>query len=53
MGPKVDAMIRFAEGSGKRAVICHLDDIERAIQGEAGTAVGWEDAEYARQRRDR
>jgi carbamate kinase len=41
MGPKVDALIRFAEASGKRAVICHLDDIERACQGASGTAVGW------------
>jgi carbamate kinase len=39
MGPKVEAITRFAKGSGSRGIICHLEDIERAIAGEAGTEV--------------
>jgi carbamate kinase len=39
MGPKVDAMISFVDGTGNRALICHLDDIEKAIAGQAGTEV--------------
>jgi len=38
MGPKVEAAMQFAR-SGGRAVICRLDDIERAVAGEAGTEV--------------
>lgn len=40
MGPKVAAMIDFVEATGKRAIICHLDEIEAALAGEAGTAIG-------------
>jgi carbamate kinase len=39
MGPKVDAVIRFLEGGGKRAIIGHLDDAISALQGETGTHV--------------
>jgi carbamate kinase len=39
MGPKVDAMISFVGATGNRALICHLDDIEKAIAGQAGTEV--------------
>ncbi|MDR7419434.1 MAG: carbamate kinase [Armatimonadota bacterium] len=39
MGPKVDAMISFVESTGNRAIICHLDDIEKAVAGQAGTEV--------------
>jgi carbamate kinase len=39
MGPKVDAMISFVGVTGHRALICHLDDIEKAIAGQAGTEV--------------
>jgi carbamate kinase len=39
MGPKVDAMISFVAATGNRALICHLDDIEKAIAGQAGTEV--------------
>ena len=39
MGPKVDAVMQFAEATGKRGVICHLEDIEKAIAGEAGTEI--------------
>jgi carbamate kinase len=38
MGPKVEAAMQFAR-SGGRAVICRLDDIERAVAGDAGTEV--------------
>jgi carbamate kinase len=37
MGPKVEALMRFVRATGERAIICHLDDMEAAIAGEAGT----------------
>ena len=39
MGPTVDAVMQFTEATGKRGVICHLADIEKAIAGEAGTEI--------------
>jgi carbamate kinase len=39
MGPKVEALIGFVEGTGNRGVVCHLDDIEKAVAGRAGTQV--------------
>jgi len=39
MGPKVEALMQFAKATGKRGVICHLEDIEKAIAGEAGTEI--------------
>ena len=39
MGPKVDAMIEFFKATGNRGVICHLEDIEKAIAGDAGTEI--------------
>jgi carbamate kinase len=39
MGPKVDAISNFFKTTGKRGIICHLEDIERAIAGDAGTEV--------------
>jgi carbamate kinase len=39
MGPKVDAAIRFAEKTGKRAAIGALPDIQRIVEGKAGTNV--------------
>jgi len=39
MGPKVEAITQFVKASGRRGIICHLEDIERAIAGEAGTEV--------------
>jgi len=39
MGPKVDAVMQFTEATGNRSVICHLEDIEKAIAGEAGTEI--------------
>lgn len=37
MGPKVLAAVQFLEAGGQRAVICGLEDIEKAAQGLAGT----------------
>ena len=39
MGPKVEAAIRFARSSGKKAVIGSLDRIEEMLAGRAGTEV--------------
>jgi carbamate kinase len=39
MGPKVESMIDFFKVTGNRGVICHLEDIEKAIAGEAGTEI--------------
>ncbi len=37
MGPKIEATIQFLESGGKRALITSTGNIERSIQGEAGT----------------
>jgi len=39
MGPKVESMIEFFKATGNRGVICHLEDIEKAVAGEAGTEI--------------
>ena len=39
MGPKVAAITNFFKATGKRGIICHLEDIEKAIAGEAGTEI--------------
>lgn len=39
MGPKVAAAIRFVERTGKRAAIGGLADIEKIVEGTAGTQV--------------
>ncbi len=39
MGPKVDAAARFVEATGNRAAIGSLSDIERIVEGRAGTSV--------------
>lgn len=39
MGPKVNALMSFVEKTGKRAIICQLDEIEAALAGEAGTEI--------------
>ena len=39
MGPKVNAMLSFVGATGKRAIICHLNEIEGALAGEAGTEI--------------
>ncbi len=39
MGPKVEAVVRFVEQGGRRAVITSLDRIASGVAGEAGTVV--------------
>lgn len=39
MGPKVEAVTRFVENGGRRAVICSLTEIATAAEGKAGTVV--------------
>ena len=39
MGPKVEAAMRFVEATGKRAAIGALADIEKIVEGQAGTSV--------------
>ncbi len=39
MGPKVEAAVAFIRNGGRRAVICHLNDIALAVAGEAGTEI--------------
>ncbi|MCU0587367.1 MAG: carbamate kinase [Syntrophobacteraceae bacterium] len=39
MKPKVQAVCDFVEATGRRAVICDIGDIERALSGDAGTQV--------------
>ena len=39
MGPKVEAVCRFVEQGGTRAVITNLDNIAAAVGGEVGTVV--------------
>jgi carbamate kinase len=51
MGPKVGAAMRFVEATGKRAAIGALADIERIVEGDAGTSVVPALAELAREDR--
>lgn len=37
MKPKVEAVVRYLEGGGKRAIISDLESVRRALDGEAGT----------------
>jgi carbamate kinase len=39
MGPKVEAVTQFSVNTGKRGIICRLEDIEKAIEGQAGTEI--------------
>jgi len=39
MGPKVAAITDFFKTTGNRAIICHLEDIEKSIEGKAGTEI--------------
>lgn len=39
MGPKVEAVVRFVESTGHRAVIASLDDVAAAVAGQSGTRV--------------
>lgn len=39
MGPKIEAAVQFVQKTGKRAVITSIDNIERAVEGKAGTEI--------------
>jgi carbamate kinase len=39
MGPKVEAACRFAEATGRTAMIGRLDQAEQVLDGTAGTQV--------------
>jgi carbamate kinase len=39
MEPKIEAVIRFIEGGGKRATIGHLEEALSALRGETGTHI--------------
>lgn len=39
MAPKMQAVVNFLEGGGKRAIITNPENIERAINGETGTHI--------------
>jgi len=39
MGPKIQAVINFLERGGKEAIITNPENIERALQGKAGTHI--------------
>ena len=39
MGPKVEAVMQFNRATGKRGIICNLEEIEKAIEGKAGTEI--------------
>jgi carbamate kinase len=39
MGPKIEAAVQFVEKTGKRAVIASIEDIEKAVEGAAGTEI--------------
>jgi carbamate kinase len=49
IGPKVEAACRFAEATGRRAVIGSLDEVAEMLAGVAGTQVqtGGPDLEYS------
>ena len=48
MGPKVEAAMRFVEATGKRAAIGALADIEKIVDGQAGTSVVADEIERRR-----
>jgi len=39
MKPKVEAVVRFLNHGGKRAVIAHLNHMHSAVQGQSGTQI--------------
>jgi carbamate kinase len=39
MGPKMEAMARFAGAAGRRAVVCDPQSLPEALEGRAGTTV--------------
>ena len=39
MGPKVEAVVRFAEKTGRPGIITSIDNIAAALEGDAGTKI--------------
>ncbi|MEZ4526437.1 MAG: hypothetical protein R2941_11010 [Desulfobacterales bacterium] len=39
MGPKAEAAMQFMRSRGRRAVICSIEEIEKAVEGNAGTEI--------------
>ena len=39
MGPKTEALLRFVEQGGQRAVVTTLDRLDQAVDGRTGTSV--------------
>jgi carbamate kinase len=39
MKPKIEAIIQFLEGGGKKAIITSPENLLRAVKGEAGTTI--------------
>ena len=39
MGPKIEAILQFLEGGGRRAVVTDLDHVVDAVSGKAGTHI--------------
>ncbi len=39
MAPKIEAVIEYLEGGGKRAIITNPANVERALRGETGTSI--------------
>lgn len=39
MGPKILAAIRFLEGGGEEVIICSLENLAKAVEGQAGTHI--------------
>jgi len=39
MGPKIEAVTQFFHETGNRGIICNLEEIEKAIEGHAGTEI--------------
>lgn len=39
MRPKIEACIAFVRNGGKKAVICSIENIEKALEGRAGTTI--------------
>jgi carbamate kinase len=42
MGPKVEAACQFARATGRRSAIGQLSDLERIVDGEAGSLIALE-----------
>jgi carbamate kinase len=39
MGPKIEATSEFIQSGGKKAIICSIENIEKAVTGKAGTEI--------------